>query len=341
MNKILDLEKFISTNHVIPKSIQLWFEVEKKLSDRNNLKEKNKNIPPHKRLKIIEKELDEIWDKIEKLNKTVSEAALHSLSENEVCIRVDSFSSLDEKEQGFNNEQTWEACFVQYFAILKAAENIKEFNDCISCLNGDLGNSTINELVCAIELIKRYKELFKKAEDIKDSKEKLELNKKLESLNEEIGNRDFQNRILMNRLNEKDNNNLLKQPISGFTCQIDPKIAKEIFKLMKEGKKILGNQKDFLAIFSNESKKVDKPIKWNTRHGGKANKTALFSFLKLILELDEFPREFLRQANRLFVCGKENIFPDNYTYPSEKEQKSSIVTHFKKVKEIIKKNRPD
>jgi hypothetical protein len=60
-----------------------------------------------------------------------------------------------------------------------------------------------------------------------------------------------------------------------------------------------------------------------------------------MLKLDELPREILRQANSLFISGKENIFPENYTYPSNEEQKSSRLTHFKPVKQLIKKTRPD
>lgn len=128
--------------------------------------------------------------------------------------------------------------------------------------------------------------------------------------------------------------------IKGFNCNLHPDIVKEIFKSMVTSKQISDNLTDFMAIFSKDSIPVENPVKWLILHNGKPNKTALFTFIKLMLELDELPREILRQANNLFISGKENIFPVKYSYPSLEEQKSSIVTHFKPVKELIKKNRP-
>lgn len=132
------------------------------------------------------------------------------------------------------------------------------------------------------------------------------------------------------------------QPIrlTGFTCNLHPDTVEEIFNLMVTSKQISGNLIDFQAIFANTLKPYKTSVKWLILHNGKPNKTALFTFIKLMLELDELSRETLRQANNLFISGKENIFPERYSYPSLEEQKSSIVTHFKPVKELIKKNRP-
>jgi hypothetical protein len=149
---------------------------------------------------------------------------------------------------------------------------------------------------------------------------------------------------LQNKLEELKTSYLFKdfQPnqLTGFTCNLHPDTVKEIFNSMATSKQISGNLTDFHAIFANTSTPVKNPVKWLLKHNGKPNKTALFSFIKLMLNLDELPREILRQANNLFISGKENVFPDKYSYPSIEEQKSSIVNHFKPVKELIKKNRP-
>lgn len=120
---------------------------------------------------------------------------------------------------------------------------------------------------------------------------------------------------------------------TGFICTLPTVSVEEIFLLMVAEKYISGNLKDFQAIFANTQTKVKNPVKWLVLHNKKPNKTALFTFIKLMLKLDELPREILRQANQLFVCGKENIFPENYTYPSIDEQKSSYLTHFKQIKQ--------
>ncbi len=149
---------------------------------------------------------------------------------------------------------------------------------------------------------------------------------------------------LQNKLEELKTSYLFKdfQPnqLTGFTCNLHPDTVKKIFNLMVTSKQISGNLTDFQAIFANTSTPVKNPVKWLVLHNRKPNKTALFTFIKMMLELDELPREILRQANNLFKCEKENIFPEKHTYPNEKEQKSSILTHFKPVKELIKKNRP-
>jgi len=139
--------------------------------------------------------------------------------------------------------------------------------------------------------------------------------------------------------------NILPQQIqtnqlTGFSCNLHPETVEQIFNLMVASKQISGNINDFQAIFANTSTPFKNPVKWLILHNRKPNKTALFTFIKLMLELDIIPRDILRQSNQKFKFGKENIFPDNYTYPTKEEQKSSIVTHFKPIKDLIKKTRP-
>lgn len=125
----------------------------------------------------------------------------------------------------------------------------------------------------------------------------------------------------------------------GFVCNLPQKTVKDIFTLM-DGTQISCEAKDFIAIFCLTPSTVNKPVKWLVKHGKQPNKTALFSFLKLMLGLEEMPREILRQSNRLFIFGDTDIFPDKYTYPSRDEQKSTLRKHFKQVKDIIIKTRP-
>lgn len=132
----------------------------------------------------------------------------------------------------------------------------------------------------------------------------------------------------------------LNNQLIGFSCNLHPETVKEIFNSMVTSKQISGNLTDFQAIFSNTQTPVKSPVKWLVLHNRKPNKTALFTFIKLMLNPDELPREILRQANNLFMSGNENIFTDKYSYPSNEEQKSSIVNHFKPIKELIKKTRP-
>lgn len=126
---------------------------------------------------------------------------------------------------------------------------------------------------------------------------------------------------------------------TGFICKLAPETTiKVIFNLMVEQKHISGNLSDFQAIFSNTPKMVGNPVKWLLKHNENPNKTALFTFLKLMLQPDKFPRKFLRQANNLFLFGNENIFPNKYTYPDETSQITAIGKHFKSIETIIKDN---
>jgi hypothetical protein len=119
----------------------------------------------------------------------------------------------------------------------------------------------------------------------------------------------------------------------GFKCELSEETVEAIYNSMVTLNQISGILSDFKAIFSNTQTPFKNPVKWLILHNRKPNKTALFTFIKLMLKLDELPREILRQANQLFVCGKGKIFPENYTYPSIDEQKSSYFTHFKQVKQ--------
>lgn len=124
-----------------------------------------------------------------------------------------------------------------------------------------------------------------------------------------------------------------KNQLTGFTCKLHPDTVKEIFNLMVTSNQISCHVNDFQAIFADPPTHVETPVKWLLKHNGKPNKTALFTFIKMILVLDEMPRDILRQANSLFKCGKENIFPENCTYPSIEEQRNSYKTRFRQIKQ--------
>lgn len=134
----------------------------------------------------------------------------------------------------------------------------------------------------------------------------------------------------------------LDNQLTGFSCTLHPDTVKKVFDLMVDNKpkpQIEGKLEDFQAIFASKPTPIKKPLKWLVKHNKKPNKTALFTFIKMMLELDKVPIEIIKKANQLFQYGTKDIFPNKY-YPSEQEQKSSIVTHFKQVKDIIKKTRP-
>ena len=128
----------------------------------------------------------------------------------------------------------------------------------------------------------------------------------------------------------------------GFACKIHSDTINEIYLSISKPptKFISGNRTDFLAIFSSTPAPVKGTIEWLLMHNSKPNKTALFTLLKLILELDEVPREILRKANKLFHSGNKEIFQKKYTYPSDDSQYSTMTKHFKEVKKILKKARP-
>lgn len=124
--------------------------------------------------------------------------------------------------------------------------------------------------------------------------------------------------------------------ITGFVCPLNPELVEYIYNSMinhKPKPQIKGRLEHFKAIFSNTPTSVDEPIEWLVTHNNEPNKTALFTFIKMMLKLKQMPRELLRHANNLFVSGDEPIFPEKYTYPELKYQRSSFITHFNLIKQ--------
>jgi hypothetical protein len=161
-----------------------------------------------------------------------------------------------------------------------------------------------------------------------------------------------ENDIILNEAKEKITGEIA---VTGFACKLlSQKTVEEIYKIMADHKpkpQIKGRLIDFKNIFAQNPTRVDEPITWQiiTKIKGqnktKANNTAFHAFLRLMLDYREkkLPRQILKQANELFICNGEPIFPNNQIkYPgsgNEKWMKSTITKHFSKISIIIK-NRP-
>lgn len=122
-----------------------------------------------------------------------------------------------------------------------------------------------------------------------------------------------------------------------FDCSLSKVKLTEVHQVMIDMKYIQADISDFLKVFGKEDGNIEKPVKWLLSHNGKANKTSLFTFLKMMLELDKVPRDMLNKANELFKPN--NIF-FSMAYPSKKEQQASLVKYFKSIKHIITNTRP-
>jgi hypothetical protein len=257
---------------------------------------------------------------------------LNTLNEHEVSFRPDSYSSFEEKEQSFNNQRSWEECFVQHYAILKAADDIKVFNDCVINLQMGINDTIVDELVHAIELIRSYNGLVDKIEAVKSSKWEEENSKS----KKELEYRDIQNIMLMKLLDESKVQALPK--ITGFSCNLNHETVKEIYYIMSDKGHIKANLDDFLAVFSKTAKTVNKPIEWlilNERgtNSNRGNQTALFIFLKLML--GKISNEHLRKAKDLFIDKKGAFIKESLLKPDK--SKISAYGFETPIKEIIKK----
>lgn len=133
-----------------------------------------------------------------------------------------------------------------------------------------------------------------------------------------------------------------KNEIKGFESNLSEKTISEIFNAMtiSNPKQIITDLDNFKAIFGIKGYKIQSPVIWNIKRGKEPNKSSLFTFLALVLELEVVPRALLRQANVLFKCGAKDIFADDYSYPSPQEQKSSKLKYFVPIKRIIENSRP-
>ena len=127
----------------------------------------------------------------------------------------------------------------------------------------------------------------------------------------------------------------------GFECDLPEDTIEKIYEAMSKTKpsQIITDLDNFKAIFGVPGYSVKKPAKWGLKYGKQANKAALFTFIKLMLDIKKFPREYFRKANELFRFSKNDIFT-SYSYPDPKDQKSCVVTYFIPIKRIIEKVRP-
>lgn len=300
-----------NNSNVYVEALQLWMEVEKILLNPNSIIPtlKNEEILPHQRLMTIEIRLEKIGNKIKNLNETVKEAVRYSIREYEVCYRADEATTAEERERSYNNQQNWDACFVQRYAIQLSTADIVKFNEITSHKNSPMRNTAIKELLYAINIIEEYNNLFKELEDNRVPKEYKELKKKLEFKDEEIKIRDLQNRSLMRLLEKSPSNKLPHENLTGFECKIAPNIVKEIFQIMVDKEILSGNSKDFQAIFSNKPTRVIDPIKWlgkSQKKPYRGHQTKLYLFIERMLN-GKFSAKDKRKAAHLFV-DEEGIF---------------------------------
>ena len=126
----------------------------------------------------------------------------------------------------------------------------------------------------------------------------------------------------------------------GFDSKLPESVINEVYVYMIKNDFIKSGLSDFMAVFNYKSGSVSKPIIWNIQHNRQPNKTALFTFIKLMLHKEKMSRRILAQANLLFNYKDDHIFPSKYTFPRSTEQQSSIVMYFKPVKLAIKNTRP-
>ncbi len=125
--------------------------------------------------------------------------------------------------------------------------------------------------------------------------------------------------------------------LKGFSCPLDVIIVQEIYYAMAENF-IRGDLQDFLAIFSNSSNTVNKPVQWlvlNERgnFAGRGNQTALNEFLKLIL--GKLSNNDRRKAKDLFIDEQGYFIKESLLKPD----KTKISTYEFEIglKEILKK----
>jgi len=121
-----------------------------------------------------------------------------------------------------------------------------------------------------------------------------------------------------------------------LTCSLSDKTIAEVHKIMTEKKYIKADLIDFLIGFGKKPGKIKKPVTWLIKPG-KPNKTALFTFLKMMLcpNNEKFERKFFNIANEVFAPKK--IF-EKISYPSKSEVKASRVRYFQPIKAIIENN---
>jgi hypothetical protein len=184
---VTKFEIFLSENQVISKSIRLRMAVEKVLK---NVKPEIRNelVLPHRRKRYLKIKLDELSEKIHKLDKSIRTAVLTSVVEHEINCRPSDFATPDEIEQSSNNQLTWEASFIQNYMILLADNGeLNKLNEIVDNLDvySPEKSPHVIEIVEVISLIHEYKSVFNKIEALKSSGKVEVLRNELNSLKKE------------------------------------------------------------------------------------------------------------------------------------------------------------